>query len=69
MSDLESKMKEANECHKELFNFNGDETQLEHIKELFTNDIRNSKNRPKYFIDLLDFYSKRRPHQHNVSKN
>ena len=43
----ETKLKEENEFIKELFNFNGDEAQFKHIKELFTNYIRNSKNGPK----------------------
>ena len=62
----EMKLKEENENNKELFNFSG--FQLKHMKELFTNYIRNSKNGLNYFISFLDFYSKCRPHQHTVSK-
>ena len=65
MSEFESKLKETNENNKGFFNFNGDETQLKHIKEVFLNDMNNSKNDPKHFIDLLNFYSKcRLNHQH-----
>ena len=37
MSENESKLKE-----EKVFNFNGEEAQLQHIKEIFT--INNSKN-------------------------
>ena len=72
MNDIEWELKEVNEYIKELFNFNGGETQLKHFKETFTNYINDSNNGPNYFIKLLDFYSQCRPHQckpqHNVSK-
>ena len=64
MKRSESKLKEENENIKELFNFNGDEKTLKHIKEMITN----SKNSPFYFINLLEIFSKSRPHQHNVCK-
>ena len=48
--------------------FNGGETQLQHIKEHFTNSIKNSKNGLNYFIKFLDFYAKSRPLHQNVSK-
>ena len=65
MSDFELKVKEVNEIIKELFDFNEYETQFKHINDLFTNLI--TKNSLKYFINLLEFYSRCRPHQHNVS--
>ena len=34
MSEAESKLKEVNEFIKEVFNYNGDETQLKHLKEV-----------------------------------
>ena len=46
MSDIESKIKEENENIKGLFNFNGDQSQLEHLKEVFSNYIK-SKNDQK----------------------
>ena len=64
MSEIDSKLKEENEFYKELFNFNGSETQLKHLKEM----IKNPENGPNYYIDLLDHYSKCRPNQHNISK-
>ena len=64
MCNFESKLKEENEFYKELFNFNGGEKQLKLIKE----DINDSKNDPKYFIELLNFYSKRRPPQQHISR-
>ena len=58
-----------NQVIKELFNFNGDETQLQHLKQIFTNYLRaNLKNGPKYFINLLKYYSEWRPRQQHVSK-
>ena len=68
MSDLESKIKEENEHIKELFNFNGDETQLKSLKELFTKFILNSNNGPNYFLKLLEHYSLCRPHEHHISR-
>ena len=68
MSIIESKLKEESLFHKELFKFNGSESQLKHIKELFTNLIQNSKSGSQYFIDFLKFYATCRPHQRNVSK-
>ena len=68
MCEFESKLKEENEINKELFNFNGDETQHKHLKDVFTNYIKNSKNVSKYFINLLEYYSKCRPNQHNICK-
>ena len=65
MSDIKSKLKKENEFIKQLFNINGGETQF---KDLFTRYITNTKKGPKYLIKLLDFYSKCRPHQQNVSK-
>ena len=45
----ESRLKEETEKIKEIFNFNGDETQLQHIKEVFIYIIQNDfKSRPKY---------------------
>ena len=40
MSAIESKLKEENEFIKELFNSNGDEAQLKHLKEM----INHSEN-------------------------
>ena len=53
MSEIESKLIEENENMKELFNFNGNEIQLKHIKELFTNNISNSKNGTLAYADVL----------------
>ena len=53
MSDIESKIKEENENIKGLFNFNGDQSQLEHLKEVFSNYIK-SKNDQKYFCSNAD---------------
>ena len=66
MSEIESKLKEQNEYIKELFNFDAGEAELKHIKELFTNYIKNDTND---FILFLVFYSKCRPHHHVVSKS
>ena len=68
LSEIESNLREENECIKELFNFNGSQSQLQHVKELFSNFIKNSKNDSKCFIELLKHYSQYRPHQHDVSK-
>ena len=68
MSETESKLKEENELIKKLFNFIGGEVQLKYLKDVFASFIKNSKNGLNYFIDLLDYYSRCRPHQHNVSK-
>ena len=43
MSDFESKLREENKSNMELFSYNGGEAQLKHIKDLFTNYIKNSK--------------------------
>ena len=53
---------------KDLFNFHGDETQLQYIKELFTNYLRNSKNAAKHIISLLGYFSRCRPPQPRASK-
>ena len=68
MSEYESKLKEENVNIKELFNFNGYEVQFKHIKELFPNYIRKSKNDPDYFVNFLEFYSHCRPNQYSLSK-
>ena len=68
MCEFESIIKEDNEIIKQLFNFSGCEVELKHLKELFTNNISNSKNGSNYFIDLLELYSKSRPHQQCVPK-
>ena len=68
MCDLESKVKEENENIKELLSSNGNNAQFKYIKEVFSNFIKSSKNDSFYFINLLNFYSKCRPHQHNISK-
>ena len=68
MKKIEHELKENNETIKELFNFNGGESQLNHLIEIFTNYIMNSKNGPKFFIDLLNFYSRCRLFHHGVSK-
>ena len=68
MSRIESKLIEENENNKELFNFNGNEAQLKHLKELFTNYIRDSNNDSRYFIDFLDHYSTCRKNNHHVTK-
>ena len=68
MNDIVSKLREENEVIKELFDFNGCTTQIKHLKEVFTNFINNSNNCSYYFLQLLEYYSKFRPHQHNISK-
>ena len=68
MCEFESIIKEDDEIIKQLFNFSGCEVELKHLKELFTNNISNSKNGSNYFIDLLELYSKSRPHQQCVPK-
>ena len=70
MSDIESKLKEENEFIKELFNSNGDEAQLQHLKEVIQNFIKQSKqtNFSNYLIGLLNFYSACRPHQQHFTK-
>ena len=65
---IETKLKEEYETIKELFNFNRDEIQFKHLKDNYTNLIRDTKNGSKYFIALLEYFSRWRPHQHNVSK-
>ena len=57
MNESESTLKEVNSIQKELFNFNGDDAQLKHLKEVITHFIKNSKNGPNYFIDFVEFYS------------
>ena len=64
MSDFESQLKKENENIKRLFNYNGDETQLKLLTEYFNN----SKNGPNFLIGFLENFSKRRPHQTDVSK-
>ena len=68
MSNVLLKIKEENEFIKKLFDFNGVETHYQHPKTYFLSLIQNSKNDPKYFVDLLKHYSKCRPHQQLVSK-
>ena len=68
MKKSESKLKEENEIITELFNFDGDETRLKHLKEIFTNFIAKSEHDLNYFILFLQYYSKHRPHQRHVSK-
>ena len=68
MSEINSKLKEENENTKEIFDFNGDKSKLNHLKELFTDLVKNSENGPDYFVDFLVYYSKCRPYQHTVSK-
>ena len=68
MSDFESKLKEENETIKKIFNFNGDETQLQNLTEVLINYFKNSKNDLNFFITFVDFYSKCRPNQQFVSK-
>ena len=68
MTHNESKLQKENKFITELININGDEKQLQHFKEVFTDFIINSQNVPKYFVDLLDHYSFCRPHQRHVSK-
>ena len=64
MNEIISKLNEENEFIRELFNLNGDETQLQQIKDI----IQNSDNGPYYFIKLFDHYSFCRPNYHNISK-
>ena len=65
MTEIESWLKEENRFIKELFNFNGTEAQLTHIKVM----IEYSEKDPSYyFFKLLNFYSKCRPHHQGVSK-
>ena len=68
MNCVESKLKEVNEATKELFNFNGTNTQLQHLKDLFTNELRNGEINPNYFIDFISHYSICRPNQFRISR-
>ena len=43
MWEIECQFKEENENIKKLFYFNGDETQIKHLKEVFSNFNKNSK--------------------------
>ena len=62
------KLKEENVIIKELFNFNGGETKLKHLKKSFINFIKISKSEPNFFVNLLYSYSKCRPNQQYVSR-
>ena len=53
---------------KKIFDFNGDEANHKDLKEIFASFIKSSKNDSKFFIKLLDYYSKCRPHHQNFSK-
>ena len=64
MNEIETKLKKENEINKELFNFNGDELQLNDIKQM----MMNSQNDPDYYIKLFDHYSFCRPNQQHISK-
>ena len=68
MSEIESKLKEEGGIIKEVLNFNGDESQLKHIKEIFTNYVKNSKNDLHYFPRFIDYYSLCRPNQQDFSR-
>ena len=48
--------KEEIEFIQDLFNFNGDQAHLKHLKEAFLSLIQNSINGPNYYIYLLNFY-------------
>ena len=54
--------------YQRIFKFNGGDPQLKHLKEVFTHIINNSKKGPNEFIDLVNFYSRCRPNQHNISR-
>ena len=60
----ESRLNKENENIKKLFNFNRDEATLNQIKET----IQHSESGPQYLINLLEYYSKCRPHEHDVCK-
>ena len=69
MNDIEKTLKEENENNKELFNLNGNEAQLKHIKEVFLKSVQRGSNYYYYyFIQLLEHYSQCRPRQHYISK-
>ena len=53
----DSQLQQENENTKKLFNFDGDETQLQPLEEI----IKHSDRDPYYFIQFFNFYSKRRP--------
>ena len=61
MSESESKLKEENKITKELFNFNGDETQLKHLREILKGGLsyplfdtsKNIGKNPKSFINFF----------------
>ena len=57
MWEIECQFKEENENIKKLFYFNGDETQIKHLKEVFSNFNKNSKNGANYFARQLYFFS------------
>ena len=67
MSESESTLKEVNSNQKELFNFNGDDAQLKHLKEVNTHFIKNTKNGPNYFINFVEFYSLCRPNHVHIT--
>ena len=60
--------KQGKNMIKMLFNFNGDEGQLETFCQEFINYIKDSQNDIFYFIDLLKHYSFCRPNHHYVSE-
>ena len=67
MSGIISKLREENELVKELLEFNGSETHIQHLKDIFTKFIKISKIGSNYFINFLNHYSICRLHHHVVS--
>ena len=68
MSETELNLKEMNGNYKELFNFSGDEAQLNHLKETFIHLINNSNKDSNYLINFLNFYFKCRPNHYSISR-
>ena len=73
MSDFESKIKEANELIKEIFNPNGSQTQLKHIIEVFINLIKIATHNvghitivfPKNSLNVFILVSQNKPMRFN----
>ena len=68
MSEIESQLKKENEIIKHIFDFNGDKTQIDIIKEIFINFIKNSENSLRFFLFFLNDYAIARPQLTHVSR-
>ena len=68
MSEIELKFKEENKFINELFGLHEDGSCLKNLNENFVHILNNSKSDPKYFIGLLNYFSKCRPTQQHITK-